>query len=202
MKDLPNKGITGVYAFKYKGEYLYVCFSVDIKRYMQDTLISLRKNKLTSNPPFQLLYNKIGIDNLEYEIIERCEKEELMEVKEKVVKNLKPKFNVIYSPTPFPLKNRSTIDPKELPPIYWETREFELEELCKYHREYRQNMTPEQKEARNKYYREYYKNLTPEEKEAHNKYQREWYQNMTPEEKEAHNKYQREYYQKSKTKKS
>ena len=93
---------TGIYQIqsKIKPERIYIGSSVNIKNRWRTHLSDFRKRRRHSLY-FQKYYNKYGVSDLQFSILESCSKEKLIEREQHYIDLLKPEFNTLkiaYSP--------------------------------------------------------------------------------------------------------
>lgn len=86
--------ISGIYIIKsIKSGNFYIGSSNNIYHRLNDHKRCLR-NQIHNNFILQKAYNKYGLDNMIFEILEECPKEKLFEREQHYISNLKPKYNI------------------------------------------------------------------------------------------------------------
>jgi len=92
--DISYKGIAGIYKISNSiNENIYIGSAVSLySRYWSHK--SLLLNNKHHNKKLQHFVNKYGFENLNFSVIELCNKEDLISIEQKYLDTLKPKFNI------------------------------------------------------------------------------------------------------------
>lgn len=86
----------GIYKIQsvYKPDRIYIGSSINIAKRWNLHLSLLRKNK-HGNPKLQKHYNKYGESDLQFSIIEYCDKKETLIIEQKFLNLYRPYFNIL-----------------------------------------------------------------------------------------------------------
>lgn len=105
VENIKNK--SGIYRF-WCNNHSYIGSAKNLKKRLLAHLSTMRNGK-HHNHTVQNVYNKYGIENFYFEILENCSEQDLLERETFYIKNLKPDMNHILDSVRY-VKDKETIE--------------------------------------------------------------------------------------------